>query len=71
MAASLKSAATLLPIACDMAIQGRNFVHFAFAGRDVIAMDILRSVNGISTECNIIFHGKSLKGDRNNDSDIS
>lgn len=56
-AASLKSAATLLPIACEMALQERNYVHFALLGRDDIAMDILQSVNGISKACKIIFHG--------------
>ena len=56
-AASLKSAAILLPIACDMAIRERNFVHFALMGRDAISMDILKSVNGITKECKIIFHG--------------
>ncbi|TVY44322.1 hypothetical protein LSUB1_G001294 [Lachnellula subtilissima] len=55
-AASVKSAATLLPIACDMAMLARNFVHFAFMGRDDISMDILKSVNGITKECRIIFH---------------
>ncbi|KAL2070446.1 hypothetical protein VTL71DRAFT_13472 [Oculimacula yallundae] len=55
-AASLKSAAILLPIACDMAIRERSFVHFAFMGRDEIPMDILQSVNGISKECKIMFH---------------
>ncbi|EKD21620.1 uncharacterized protein L3040_004844 [Drepanopeziza brunnea f. sp. 'multigermtubi'] len=55
-AASLKSAAILLPIACEMAIRRRNYVHFALLGRDDISMDILKSVNGISQECNIIFH---------------
>jgi len=55
-AASLKSAAILLPIACDMAIRERNFVHFALMGRDEIPMDILQSVNGITKECKIMFH---------------
>ncbi|TVY42731.1 hypothetical protein LOCC1_G004104 [Lachnellula occidentalis] len=55
-AASVKSAATLLPIACDMAVRARNFVHFAFMGRDDISMDILKAVNGITKECRIIFH---------------
>ncbi|OWP05864.1 hypothetical protein B2J93_982 [Marssonina coronariae] len=55
-AASLKSAAILLPIACAMATRERNTVHFALMGRDLIAMDILQSVNGISQECKITFH---------------
>lgn len=60
-AASLKSAAILLPIACEMAARGRNYVHFALMGRDDISMDILKSVNGITKECNILFHGMKLK----------
>lgn len=56
-AASLKSAAILLPIACEMAIRERNFVHFALMGRDEIDMGILQSVNGITKECKIMFHG--------------
>ncbi|KAF4610374.1 hypothetical protein G7Y89_g15744 [Cudoniella acicularis] len=55
-AASLKSAATLLPIACEMALRERSFVHFVLMGRDEISMDILKSVNGITKECKIIFH---------------
>ncbi|KAG0652963.1 hypothetical protein D0Z07_0477 [Hyphodiscus hymeniophilus] len=55
-AASLKSASILLPIACEMAIRGRNHVHFALMGRDDISMDILKSVNGLSKDCKIIYH---------------
>jgi hypothetical protein len=40
-----------------MAIRERNYVHFALLGRDDISMDILRSINGITKECKIIFHG--------------
>jgi len=56
-AASLKSASTLLPIACEMAIRERNDVHFAFMGRDDISMDMLKSINGVAKECKIIYHG--------------
>lgn len=55
-AASLKSAASLLPIACDMGIRARNYVHFALMGRDDISMDILKSVNGVGKDCGITFH---------------
>lgn len=61
-AASLKSAAILLPIACEMARQKRNHVHFALMGRDDIPLDILKSVNGISKDCDIFFHGMLLYG---------
>jgi hypothetical protein len=40
-----------------MAIRERNYVHFVFMGRDDISMDVLRSVNGITADCKIIFHG--------------
>lgn len=56
-ASSLKSAAILIPIACEMAQFERNKVHFALAGRDEIPMDILRSVNGYSKDCSVMFHG--------------
>ncbi|ESZ95375.1 hypothetical protein SBOR_4231 [Sclerotinia borealis F-4128] len=55
-ASSLKSASSLLPIACEMALRERNYVHFAFMGRDDIPMDILKSVNGINKDCQIFFH---------------
>jgi hypothetical protein len=35
----------------------RNFVHFALMGRDDISMEMLKSVNGVTNECKIIFHG--------------
>lgn len=56
-ASSLKSAAILIPIACEMAQFQRNKVHFALMGRDEIPIDILRSVNGYSEECSVMFHG--------------
>lgn len=55
-AASLKSASIFLPIACDMSIYSRNFAHFVLLGRDDISRDILKSVNGITKECEIMFH---------------
>ncbi|KAG4030578.1 hypothetical protein MFRU_011g00370 [Monilinia fructicola] len=55
-ASSLKSASTLLPIACEMALRQRNYVHFAFLGRDDIPMDILKAVNGVNKDCQIFFH---------------
>lgn len=52
---SLKSAAVLIPIACEMAEIQKNKVHFALMGRDTIELEILRSVNGY-TQCPVIFH---------------
>jgi hypothetical protein len=54
----LKSASILLPIACEMAVRDKNYVHFAFMGRDDISMDVLKSVNlGHPKDCRIMFHG--------------
>ncbi|KAL3419785.1 hypothetical protein PVAG01_08283 [Phlyctema vagabunda] len=55
-AASLKSVSTILPIACEMALKKRAYVHFAMIGRDEIAMDILKAVNGVADGCGIYFH---------------
>ena len=56
-AASLKSAALLLPMACQMGAELRSYVHFALMSRSEIPMDQLREVNGIDDSCHIIFHG--------------
>jgi hypothetical protein len=56
-AASLKSAATLLPIACQMGMGLQNFAHFALLGRSSIDMERLWDINGIDKSCAIIFHG--------------
>ncbi|KAI9171109.1 hypothetical protein HJFPF1_00589 [Paramyrothecium foliicola] len=55
-AASLRSASALLPMACDMAEERQNYVHFAFLGRDTIAIPELLKINGIDTSCRIIPH---------------
>ncbi|ORY65323.1 uncharacterized protein BCR38DRAFT_318001, partial [Pseudomassariella vexata] len=55
-ASSLKSAAALLPIACSMGIEKRNYVHFALMSRSEIKMEELQKVNGIDEGCQIIFH---------------
>lgn len=56
-AASLKSASLLLPMACKMGDELRNYVHFALIGGSGIDMDELRAVNGIDKSCQVIFHG--------------
>lgn len=60
-ASSVKSAATLLPLACEMANSKRSHVHFAFMGRDEISLDLLKEVNGIKDGCNVWFHGNSRR----------
>ncbi|KAI0840984.1 hypothetical protein F5Y06DRAFT_234756 [Hypoxylon sp. FL0890] len=53
---SLKSAATLLPIACQMGSELKSYVHFALMSRSDIEIRELRRVNGIDDSCHIIFH---------------
>ncbi len=56
-ASSLKSAATLLPMACQMGSELRSYVHFALMSRSDIELEELRQINGIDDSCQIIFHG--------------
>lgn len=56
-ASSLRSAATLLPLACQMGKELRAYVHFALTSRSEIPMQELRDVNGVDDSCKIIFHG--------------
>ena len=56
-AGSLKSAAILLPIACQMGAELRSYVHFALMSRSEMEMDELRQVNGVDDSCHIKFHG--------------
>ncbi|KAI0453101.1 hypothetical protein F5B21DRAFT_310420 [Xylaria acuta] len=55
-AASLQSAATLLPMACQMGIELKSHVHFALLGRSNIDMEHLWEINGIDRSCVVIFH---------------
>lgn len=56
-ASNVKSAGTLLSLACEMATFKRNNVHFAFMGRDDISLDLLKEVNGVKADCDVWFHG--------------
>lgn len=56
-AASLRSAATLLPMACQMSQQRQSYVHFAFVGRSEIPLEELLEINGIDKSCSLIVHG--------------
>lgn len=56
-AASLKSAATILPMACQMALERMNYVHFAFMGRSDIDLKELLKINGVDESCQMILHG--------------
>ncbi|SLM40275.1 hypothetical protein LPUS_11022 [Lasallia pustulata] len=53
---NLKSASELIPIACDMALWKRTFVHFTLMGREDLPIDALKEVNQVTEECNIHWH---------------
>ncbi|KAH9887185.1 hypothetical protein F4778DRAFT_797634 [Xylariomycetidae sp. FL2044] len=55
-ASSLKSASTLLPMACQMGAELKNFVHFALMTRSEIELKELQEINGVDESCQIIFH---------------
>lgn len=59
-AASLKSVANLLPLACDMAFERENFVHFAFMSKAEIPLKDLLEINGVGKHCSIIVHDARL-----------
>lgn len=59
-ASSLRSAGSLLPLACKMGRELRAYVHFALLSRNDIKLEELRAVNGIGKSCEIIFHGKAV-----------
>lgn len=58
-AANLKSAAFVLPMACQMAGERDNYVHFALLGKSDITMEKLLKLNGIDEDCKLILHGKA------------
>ncbi|KAH6614313.1 hypothetical protein C7974DRAFT_321465 [Boeremia exigua] len=54
---SLQSAATLLPLVCEMSKWNRNWVHAAFVGRADIPLDAILDINGIDRkQCPAIWH---------------
>lgn len=55
-AANLASAATLLPMACQMGLELRSYVHFALFSRSEMPIAEVKKVNGIDDSCHIIFH---------------
>ena len=60
-AGTLKSAATLLPLACQMGAELRSYVHFALMSRSEMEIHELRQVNGVDDSCYIRFHGTAPK----------
>ncbi|KAL4741982.1 armadillo-type protein [Aspergillus similis] len=56
-AASLASVSDLLPLACRMAIQKINPVHFVLMGRDDVSIEGIQRVNGLNREiCPLNWH---------------
>jgi hypothetical protein len=59
-AGSLKSAGMLLPLACQMGRETRNYVHFALMTRSEIGLATLLQINGVDESCNLVLHGTKL-----------
>ncbi|KAL8738161.1 MAG: hypothetical protein Q9181_001019 [Wetmoreana brouardii] len=55
-ASNLRSAAELIPIACEMARWGKNDVHFALMGRDDLELEEIKLFNGVDDGCNVNWH---------------
>ncbi|CAK1358314.1 hypothetical protein CB0940_07061 [Cercospora beticola] len=55
-AASMKSLANLVPMACEMAGKERNEVQFAVFGRSPLPLDDIQELNGIDGSCTIQWH---------------
>lgn len=60
-AASLTGISELIPLACDMASEKTNIVHFGIMGRHDIPMGTLLRVNGVgATDCPVYWHGTRI-----------
>ncbi|KAJ5177903.1 uncharacterized protein N7500_000602 [Penicillium coprophilum] len=56
-ASSLRSVSDLLPLACQMAGERLNYVHFALMGKDEVSIEGIKEVNGIrDSECLMKWH---------------
>ncbi|KAM3424419.1 hypothetical protein BST61_g6424 [Cercospora zeina] len=55
-AASMKSLANLVPMACEMAKRDTNDVQFAVFGRSPIPIDDIQELNGIDGSCAVQWH---------------
>lgn len=62
VSSSLRSAAALLPLACEMGRLQRNYVHYAVMSRSEMPVQQLRKINGLDDSCRIIFHGTKRHG---------
>lgn len=56
-ASDLKSAAVLIPMACDMATAAKNYVHMAIMGRSDLSLKEIMEINGVDQkECRMFWH---------------
>ncbi|EEH49480.2 uncharacterized protein PADG_05559 [Paracoccidioides brasiliensis Pb18] len=56
-AADLKALSDLVPLACEMARQNYNIVHFAVMGRNNVSIEGIQMVNGVDKEgCPVFWH---------------
>ena len=56
-ASSLKSAANLIPMACEMARKDKNYAHLVLMGREALPLDEILELNGVEQEaCPVVFH---------------
>ncbi|KKF97601.1 hypothetical protein CFO_g4 [Ceratocystis platani] len=55
-AGDYKSAATLIPLACKMSQEQKNYVHFALVTKDEMPIRYLKEVNGVQEDCQVVFH---------------
>lgn len=71
-AASLRAASDMLPLACNMAHQQINEVHFVLMGRDGVSIETIKHLNGITElDCRINWHGLSRLFDPLQDRNIN
>ena len=57
-ASSLRSVSDLLPLACRMAGQRLNYVHFTLMGKEEVSIEGIKEVNRIrDSECPMTWHG--------------
>jgi hypothetical protein len=57
-ASSLHSVSDLLPLACRMAGQRLNYVHFTLMGKEEVSIEGIKEVNRVrDSECPMTWHG--------------
>ena len=57
LASNLRSASSLIPLACQMSMHNRNRVHFALTGRDDVPIEKVKEVNGVTErDCHVRWH---------------